>query len=108
MQVDSDHLDAAVMIKPRLGIPSDSKWVTLMKERYVGIAPTGSPRTLKELFSALPFNPLGSGAKKWWGVLQRRVTHETRNDAARADNGGPSFQSCRVHESIRWRSSDPR
>ncbi|MDB5838641.1 MAG: LysR family transcriptional regulator [Herminiimonas sp.] len=54
-QVDARELDIAVMIKPRLGIPSDLKWITLMREHYVGIAPVGAPRELKALFEALPF-----------------------------------------------------
>jgi DNA-binding transcriptional LysR family regulator len=54
-QVDSRELDLAVMIKPRLGIPSDLKWVTLMRERYVGIAPAGSSCDLKTLLVARPF-----------------------------------------------------
>jgi DNA-binding transcriptional LysR family regulator len=54
-QVDSRELDIAVIIKPRLGIPADLRWITLMRERYVGIAPTGAPADLQELLSALPF-----------------------------------------------------
>lgn len=54
-QVDSRELDIAVLIKPRLGIPSDLKWITLMRERYVGIAPAAAPSALKELLATLPF-----------------------------------------------------
>ncbi|MDF3831479.1 LysR family transcriptional regulator [Cupriavidus basilensis] len=54
-QVDARELDVAVLIKPRLGIPQELKWVPLMRERFVGIAPSGSPRELKTLLAALPF-----------------------------------------------------
>jgi len=54
-QVDARELDVAVIIKPRLGIPADLKWITLMREPYVAIAPAGAPRELKELLAALPF-----------------------------------------------------
>ena len=54
-QVDARELDIAVLIKPRLGIPADLKWITLMRERYVAIAPEGAPRKLKEALTALPF-----------------------------------------------------
>lgn len=54
-QVDARELDIAVIIKPRLGIPSDLKWITLLRERYVAIAPAGAPHDLRELLAALPF-----------------------------------------------------
>ncbi len=54
-QVDARELDVAVIIKPRLGIPPELKWITLMRERYVGIAPAGAPNELKALLAALPF-----------------------------------------------------
>lgn len=54
-QVDARELDLAVLIKPRLGIPSDMKWITVMRERYIGIAPAGAPHDLKKLLAALPF-----------------------------------------------------
>jgi DNA-binding transcriptional LysR family regulator len=54
-QVDARELDIAIIIKPRLGIPPELRWITLMRERYVAIAPTGAPSDLKGLLAALPF-----------------------------------------------------
>jgi DNA-binding transcriptional LysR family regulator len=54
-RVDSHELDIAVMIKPRLGLPSELKWIPLMQERYVGIAPEGWPSDLGELLRERPF-----------------------------------------------------
>src|ERR1700761_1214077 len=54
-RVDSHDLDVAVMIKPRLGLPADLKWIPLMQERYVGVAPKGSSTDLAELFRERPF-----------------------------------------------------
>jgi DNA-binding transcriptional LysR family regulator len=53
--VDSHELDIAVMIKPRLGLPSDLRWIPLMQERYVGVAPVDWPSDLGELFRERPF-----------------------------------------------------
>lgn len=54
-RVDAHELDVAVMIKPRLGLPADLKWIPLMQERYVGIAPKGAPADLAELLRTRPF-----------------------------------------------------
>jgi DNA-binding transcriptional LysR family regulator len=54
-QVDARELDVAVIIKPRLGIPAELKWITLMREPYVAVAPAGTPGDLKQVLSALPF-----------------------------------------------------
>lgn len=54
-QVDARELDIAVMIKPRLGIPADLRWIPLMEEHFVVIAPSGSPQALSALSGALPF-----------------------------------------------------
>jgi len=54
-RVDSHDLDVAVMIKPRLGLPADLKWIPLMQERYVCVAPKGSPTDLGSLFRERPF-----------------------------------------------------
>ena len=54
-RVDSHELDIAVMIKPRLGLPSELKWIPLMQERYVAIAPEGWPADLGELLRERPF-----------------------------------------------------
>jgi DNA-binding transcriptional LysR family regulator len=54
-KVDSHELDLAVMIKPRLGLPPDLKWIPLVRERYVGIAPKGAPDDLGELLRTQPF-----------------------------------------------------
>lgn len=62
-QVDAKELDIVVIIKPRLGIPSDLKWITLMREQYVGIAPAGAPRDLKALLSSLPFIRYNRGSQ---------------------------------------------
>ena len=55
MQVDARELDVAVIIKPRLGLPSDLRWIPLMQERFVAIQPAGLSLTLNELPGALPF-----------------------------------------------------
>lgn len=62
-QVDAKELDIVVIIKPRLGIPSDLKWITLMREQYVGIAPAGAPCDLKTLLSSLPFIRYNRGSQ---------------------------------------------
>lgn len=54
-QIDAHELDMAVMIKPNLGIPKDLKWITLMHEPYVGIAPAKSRGALTTVLSTLPF-----------------------------------------------------
>ncbi|AJC16639.1 LysR family transcriptional regulator [Pandoraea sputorum] len=41
-QLDARELDLAVMIRPRIGVPVDMKWLTLMHEPYVAIAPKGA------------------------------------------------------------------
>lgn len=53
--LDSDQLDMAVMIKPRLGLTSDLRWIPLMEERYVGVAPADWSSDLDELFRERPF-----------------------------------------------------
>ncbi len=55
MQVDARELDIAVIIKPRLGIPSDLRWIPLMQETFVVILPTGLSLPLNELPRTLPF-----------------------------------------------------
>ncbi|WP_019448933.1 LysR family transcriptional regulator [Cupriavidus sp. BIS7] len=54
-QVDARELDIAVLVKPRLGIPPELKWVPLLKERFVAVAPRGSPGDLKTLLATVPF-----------------------------------------------------
>ncbi|AZG16595.1 MULTISPECIES: LysR family transcriptional regulator [Cupriavidus] len=54
-QVDARELDIAVLVKPRLGIPPELKWVPLIHERFVAVAPPGSPDTLKALLETVPF-----------------------------------------------------
>ncbi|KAB0601394.1 MAG: LysR family transcriptional regulator [Cupriavidus sp.] len=54
-QVDARELDIAVLVKPRLGIPTDLKWVPLLQERFVAVAPTGAPSDLKTLLQSVPF-----------------------------------------------------
>lgn len=54
-QVDARELDVAVLIRPRLGLPPDLKWVPLVRERFVAIGPAGSPQELRALVEALPF-----------------------------------------------------
>lgn len=54
-QVDARELDIAVLVKPRLGIPPELKWVPLIKERFVAVAPGGSPGDLKTLLETVPF-----------------------------------------------------
>jgi len=54
-QLDARELDLAVMIRPRIGVPVDMKWLTLMHEPYVAIAPKGTPGTVADWSAALPF-----------------------------------------------------
>jgi DNA-binding transcriptional LysR family regulator len=54
-RLDSHELDMAVMIKPRLGLTSDLRWIPLMEERYVGVAPADWPSDLGDLFRERPF-----------------------------------------------------
>ncbi|MGC7402349.1 LysR family transcriptional regulator [Pandoraea pneumonica] len=54
-QIDARELDLAVMIRPRIGVPADMKWVTLMHEPYVAIAPKGTRGTVADWAAALPF-----------------------------------------------------
>lgn len=54
-QVDAREFDIAVLVKPRLGIPPELKWVPLIKERFVAVAPPGSPGDLKTLLATVPF-----------------------------------------------------
>jgi len=54
-QVDARELDIAVLVKPRLGIPPELKWVPLLHERFVAIAPVGGPADLKTLLATVPF-----------------------------------------------------
>lgn len=54
-QVDARELDVAVLVKPRLGIPPELKWIPLIQERYVAVAPKGSPTDLATLLQTVPF-----------------------------------------------------
>lgn len=54
-QVDARELDIAVLVKPRLGIPPELKWVPLIRERFVAVAPPGAPDNLKVLLETVPF-----------------------------------------------------
>ncbi|MFJ5382347.1 LysR family transcriptional regulator [Cupriavidus sp. CER94] len=54
-QVDARELDIAVLVKPRLGIPPELKWVPLIRERFVAVAPPDAPDHLKTLLETVPF-----------------------------------------------------
>ncbi|VVE72014.1 LysR family transcriptional regulator [Pandoraea anapnoica] len=54
-QLDARELDLAVMIRPRIGVPVDMKWLTLMHEPYVAIAPKGTRGTVADWSAMLPF-----------------------------------------------------
>ena len=54
-QLDARELDLAVMIRPRIGVPADMKWLTLMQEPYVAIAPKGTRGSVADWAAALPF-----------------------------------------------------
>ncbi|GJG97941.1 LysR family transcriptional regulator [Cupriavidus pauculus] len=54
-QVDARELDIAVLVKPRLGIPPELKWVSLIRERFVAVAPPDAPDNLKTLLETVPF-----------------------------------------------------
>lgn len=54
-QVDARELDIAVMIRPRLGLSAELKWVPLMQERFVCVAPEGASTDLKGALATLPF-----------------------------------------------------
>lgn len=55
MQIDARESDIAVIIKPRLGIPSDLRWIPLMQEPFVVVLPAGLSLALNELPDGLPF-----------------------------------------------------
>ncbi|WP_194723653.1 LysR family transcriptional regulator [Noviherbaspirillum malthae] len=54
-QIDAKELDIAVIIKPRLGIPPDLKWILLVEEHYVVVLPAGWPQDMAQLSATLPF-----------------------------------------------------
>ncbi|AKM29213.1 LysR family transcriptional regulator [Pandoraea faecigallinarum] len=54
-QLDARELDLAVMIRPRIGVPADMKWLPLMHEPYVAIAPKGTRGEVPDWAAALPF-----------------------------------------------------
>ncbi|MFK0377970.1 LysR family transcriptional regulator [Pandoraea sp. NPDC090278] len=54
-QLDARELDLAVMIRPRIGVPVDMKWLTLMHEPYVAIAPKGTRGAVADWSATLPF-----------------------------------------------------
>ena len=54
-QVDARELDIAVLARPRLGIPPELKWVPLIRERFVAVAPPEGPDNLKALLETVPF-----------------------------------------------------
>jgi DNA-binding transcriptional LysR family regulator len=54
-QVDARELDIAVLVRPRLGIPPELKWVPLIRERFVAVAPPEGPDNLKALLETVPF-----------------------------------------------------
>lgn len=54
-QLDAKELDLAVMIRPRIGVPADMKWLTLMQEPYVAIAPKGTRGTVADWVAEMPF-----------------------------------------------------
>ena len=54
-QLDAKELDLAIMIRPRIGVPADMKWLTLMHEPYVAIAPKGTGGTVADWSAAMPF-----------------------------------------------------
>lgn len=55
MQIDAREIDIAIIIKPRLGIPPDLRWIPLMQETFVVIAPAGLSLALNELPGGLSF-----------------------------------------------------
>jgi DNA-binding transcriptional LysR family regulator len=54
-QVDAREMDIAVIIKPRLGIPADLKWIPLIDEPYVIVLPEDWPQDLSVLSATMPF-----------------------------------------------------
>jgi len=54
-QVDARELDIAVLVRPRLGIPPELKWVHLLDEPFVAIAPAGTGADLATLLPTMPF-----------------------------------------------------
>lgn len=62
-QVDARELDIAVLVRPRLGIPPELKWVHLLDEPFVAIAPAGAvgpaqdSAALADLADILPTMP---------------------------------------------------
>jgi DNA-binding transcriptional LysR family regulator len=54
-KVESQELDLAIMVKPRLGLPPDLRWIPLIAERYVAIGPKNAPDDLDGMLRSLPF-----------------------------------------------------
>ncbi|RZT39491.1 LysR family transcriptional regulator [Cupriavidus agavae] len=54
-QVDARELDIAVLVKPRLGLTPELKWVPLIREAFVAVAPAGTTGDLKAVLQTVPF-----------------------------------------------------
>lgn len=54
-QVDARELDIAVLVRPRLGIPPELKWLHLLDEPFVAIAPAGTGADLASVLPTMPF-----------------------------------------------------
>jgi DNA-binding transcriptional LysR family regulator len=54
-QIDAREIDIAVIVRPRLGLPADLKWIPLLQEPFVVIRPADAPLALHALPDAMPF-----------------------------------------------------
>jgi len=78
VQVDEEELDLAVLIKPNLNLPRHLKWIALMRERYVGIAPRDARGNWAQVAATLPFiryNRRSHGGHLVDQFLRRHAAH---------------------------------
>jgi len=54
-RIEAREIEAALIVRPRLGLPDDLPWRPIMKDRFVAVAPSGSPQDLRTLLRSLPF-----------------------------------------------------
>lgn len=100
-QIDAKELDIAVIIKPRLGIPPDLKWILLVEEPYVVVLPAGWPKDLALLSGSLPF--VRYNRNSYGGHIVDRYLKQHRiwvQDGMELDE--PSVILAMVSEGLGW------
>ena len=73
-QIDARDLDFAIIIKPFFKLPKDLQWATLLRERYVAVAPENTRETsIRELFARHPF--IRYNQRSYGGQLVDKFLH---------------------------------